>query len=76
MDRCARHPEFLTTDAVRLGVCASAGYVSYSIWKEARQESEGHFHRLVEAGEGRTRFLAVVGMGFSALFVVATFFGT
>ena len=58
-----------------LGVCASAGYVSYSIWKEARQESEGHFHRLVEAGEGRTRFLAVVGIGFSALFVVATVFG-
>jgi hypothetical protein len=57
-----------------LGVCASAAFVAFRSWKATRYESEGHAHHLVEAGEGRARFLALIGVAFSALFLIATIF--
>jgi hypothetical protein len=64
----------LAFHALTLGVCASAGFVAFRNWTATRHESAGHAHDLMEAGEGRARFLALIGMTFSALFFVATVF--
>lgn len=60
---------------VTLAVCASAGYVSYKIWNDTRDELEGDFDHVVELAHGRTRYLAMIGLWFSALFFAATLFG-
>jgi hypothetical protein len=44
-------------------------------WRATAQESPGPAHHLMEAGEGRTRYLSMIGMGFSLLFFVASVFG-
>jgi hypothetical protein len=58
-----------------LAVCASGFVVAYRSWGATAQELEGHGHHLIEAGEGRTRYLSMIGMGFSLLFFVASVFG-
>ncbi len=55
-----------------LAVCVSGFVVAYRTWKKTGRESEGHEHRLIEAGEGRTRYLGIIGMSFSVLFFIAT----
>jgi hypothetical protein len=60
---------------VTLCVCASAGFVSFVNWRRVHGEAAGPVSHLVEAGEGRTRFLGIVGMAFSTLFFAATIFG-
>jgi hypothetical protein len=60
---------------ITLGVCASAGYVSHRNWIETRSEAEGAIDEVIELGHGRTRYLAMIGIWFSALFFAATLFG-
>lgn len=64
----------LAFHALTLVVCASAGFVAFRNWTATRYEAEGHAHHLVEAGEGRARFLSFIGMAFSTLFFAATVF--
>jgi hypothetical protein len=59
---------------VTLAVCASAGWVSYTSWRETRPEAEGGTNEVMELGHGRTRYLAMIGIWFSALFFTATLF--
>jgi hypothetical protein len=42
---------------------------------ETHPEAEGGIHEVMELGHGRTRYLAMIGIWFSALFFVATLFG-
>jgi hypothetical protein len=65
-------PLILALDIVGLALIASGVWVSYRCWAATGQESEGHHHRLMEVGEGRTRFLGIVGMAFSAMFFLVT----
>jgi heme/copper-type cytochrome/quinol oxidase subunit 2 len=58
-----------------LAVCASGFVVAYRNWAATGQELPGHHHHLIEAGEGRTRYLSMIGMAFSVLFFVASAFG-
>ena len=58
-----------------LAVCASGFVVSWRNWAKTGEESEGHAHHLIEAGEGRTRYLGIIGMSFAALFFIATALG-
>jgi hypothetical protein len=46
---------------------ASGTGVSYLMWR-VTGPPEGHQHHLIERGEGRTRYLGIVGMGFGAMF--------
>jgi hypothetical protein len=39
------------------------------------RETEGHLHHLMEKGEGRTRYLSVIGMSFATLFFAVTLIG-
>lgn len=55
-----------------LAVCVAAGVVAYVNWRATGRETEGHVHHLMEKGEGRTRYLSLIGMCFSGLFFGAT----
>ncbi len=68
-------PLILGCFLVAMAICAAAGLVSYRNWSATGQESEGHVHHLMEKGEGRTRYLSVIGMAFSTLFFAAVLFG-
>jgi hypothetical protein len=68
-------PLVLACYLVTLLICASGFAVAYHAWRMTGSESEGHWHHLVEVGEGRTRYLSLIGMSFSALFFGATLFG-
>lgn len=52
----------------------AAGAVAYRNWRATRRELEGHAYAVFEAGEGRTRFLALWGMLTSAVFAAALVF--
>lgn len=54
-------------------LCAS---VSYRSWRATRAEQPGSTSHLLEVGEGRTRFIAVVGMLAGLGFCLAILFDT
>lgn len=64
----------VVVDLLALAAAAAAGYVAYGVFRRTQAEKEGGPHVLVEAGEGRTRFLAICGLFASALFLVAIAF--
>ena len=68
-------PLILACYVVALVACGSAGWVSWQSWRLSGTEVAGHAHHLLEKGEGRTRFLAAIGMAFSLLFCCAVLFG-
>jgi hypothetical protein len=59
-----------------LFICAAAGWTSWQTWDETRHEHKGAHERLLEVGEGRTRFLGLVGMVLAGGFFAATIFDT
>ena len=68
-------PLMLACYLITLAVCASSGWVSYRNWKITGSEMEGHAHHLMEKGEGRTRYLSLIGVAFSMIFFSTTFVG-
>ncbi len=65
-----------SVEAVALAICIAAGVAGWRNWSRTRDEKQGDLHHVVESGDGRTRFMALVGMMTSALFLVATAFAT
>jgi hypothetical protein len=65
-------PLTIACHVITLAVCVAAGAVSYVNWTTTGHETEGHIHHLMEKGEGRTRYLSLIGMCFSGLFFGAT----
>ena len=61
-------------EAVAIGICIAAGIASWLNWRRSRGEKLGDAHHVVQSGDGRTRFMAMVGMLTSALFLIATAF--
>jgi hypothetical protein len=59
----------LGTGAAALAVALLAGGSAWRSWR-ATQHGDGGQEALLEAGEGRTRFMAVAGMLLSAVFVL------
>lgn len=59
-----------------IAVAAAAWLVSWRSWQLTYEEKGGGEHHLLEAGQGRTRFLAMIGMMSSTLFLLALIFGT
>lgn len=69
-------PLSFAVEAAALALCIAAGIAGWRSWSRSSEEKQGGLHHLVESGDGRTRFMAVVGMMTSALFLVATAFAT
>jgi hypothetical protein len=68
-------PLILGCYVVTLILCVSGFVVAFRSWWISGSESEGHGHHLIEVGEGRTRYLAIIGMAFSILFFLVTLAG-
>ena len=54
-----------------IAICVLAGIVATRNWRLTREEKPGSAHHLIEAGDGRTRFMAMVGLLCSGLFGLA-----
>jgi hypothetical protein len=65
-------PLMLALDIIALALIASGFWVSYRCWVFTGEESEGRYHHLMDVGEGRTRFLGIVGMSFAVTFFLLT----
>ncbi|HEX7964158.1 MAG TPA: hypothetical protein VF651_00455 [Gammaproteobacteria bacterium] len=61
----------LVTDAAGILLAAVALLVSAAAWARVHKEREGSSHRLLDIGEGRTRFMAMAGILSSSLFLLA-----
>ncbi len=68
-------PLMLATYLLTLALCAAGFVVSLRNWRTTGQEAHGHHHHLIEVGEGRTRYLGIIGMAFSVLFFGVTVAG-
>ena len=66
----------LTVELIAIAVCVVAGLLAWRNWVRTRAEKEGTGHHLIEAGDGRSRFMAMVGLICSGLFLFATIFAT
>lgn len=60
----------LGTGAAALAVALLAGGSAWRSWRATQQEHEGGHEGLLEAGEGRTRFMALAGMLLGAVFAL------
>ena len=62
------------------GVCLLAGcasaLVAWRAWRGTRHEATSNWRNAVHRGSGRTRFLALLGVMSSAMFVAAILFST
>ena len=61
-------------EAAAIVICILAGLVAWRNWRLTRDEKEGSGHHLIESGDGRARFMAMVAMIVSGLFLLATVF--
>jgi len=68
-------PLMLTVNLSGIAIAIVAGLISWRSWRRTSDERPDSFHHLLELGEGRTRFMATVGMLTSALFLIALAFG-
>jgi hypothetical protein len=66
----------LTVELIAVAICVVAGLVAWRNWRRTRAEKEGSGYHLIESGDGRSRFMAMVGMICSGLFLLATAFAT
>jgi len=68
-------PIMIAVSIIGIVVAIAAALISWRSWRRTKDERPGSFHHLLELGEGRTRFMATVGMLTSALFLIALAFG-
>ncbi len=66
----------LAVELIAIAISIAAGLVAWRNWRRTRAEKEGSGHHLMEAGDGRSRFMAMVGLICSGLFLLATVFAT
>jgi hypothetical protein len=66
----------LGIEAAAIAICIAAGLMAWRNWRRTRAEKEGSGHHLMESGDGRSRFMAMVGLICSGLFLLATIFAT
>lgn len=66
----------MTVEAVAVVVCLAAGWVAWRSWRLMREEKGGSGHHVMESGDGRSRFMALVGLLCSGLFLLGILFAT
>jgi hypothetical protein len=64
-------PLVLACHLLALLLIASGTVVAFSIWRRTGPPQR-HSHHLIERGEGRDRYLGIVGMGFGTMFFLIT----
>lgn len=64
-------PLMLACHLIALVLIASGTMVAFRNWR-VTGPPHGHHHHLIERGEGRNRYLGIVGMGFGAMFFLMT----
>jgi hypothetical protein len=64
----------LAVEFAAILVCIVAGLVAWRSWRRTRNEKEGSGQRLMGSGDGRSRFMAMVGLICSGLFLLSTVF--
>ncbi|WP_161141903.1 hypothetical protein [Propylenella binzhouense] len=69
-------PVLAAINVVALAIAASGAVVSWRNWRLSQSEAKGAGRHLLEAGEGRTRFISVWGVLTGAGFFVAIAFDT
>ena len=72
----ALRPLLWSIDIVAIAIGIVAGLVAWRSWQRSQQEARGGAHTLIDAGEGRTRFLALCGMLASGGFLLALAFAS
>jgi len=72
----ALRPLLWGVDVVAIAIGIAAGLVAWRSWQRTQQEARGGAHTLIDAGEGRTRFLALCGILASAGFLLALVFAS
>lgn len=75
-DRQALRIALAVFDLIALVIAVFGGFISWRSWIKSREEARGSSTHAIEAGEGRTRFLALWGMLSSSLFLAALVFAT
>jgi hypothetical protein len=65
-----------TIDVLGVLLAIAGLVISALAWSRLRAESGGSPHHLLDAGEGRSRFLAMAGLLSSVLFLVALVFAS
>ena len=63
-------------NVVGIVLAIAGGLVAFRSWRRTFDEAPGSAHQLLDTGEGRTRFLAMLGVLTSVLFVLALLFAT
>lgn len=66
----------LVINLVALVIGAVGFFLSLRNWRRTREEGSGQFGALIEAGEGRTRFLSVWGLWAAIWFLLGIAFNT
>lgn len=59
---------------VNIATAVLAGFgmfIAWTNWRKTRHEAEGDVHQSADRGIGRTRFMALFGLSWSALFLFA-----
>ena len=69
-------PLMACIDAIGIVIAVAALLVSIGHWRRVRHEKQGTGQHLLDEGEGRTRFLAMLGILNSLLFLVALLFAS
>lgn len=67
-------PLLIGISAASLLLAIICMWLAYTAWKQSRHEDKGSEKHTVDIGEGRTRFLAMVGLLSSGLFLIAILF--
>ncbi len=66
----------LIINLVAVAVALVAASTAYRTWRLTRHEHPGNYGHALEAGEGRTRFLGIIGIMTGLGFFLATVFDT
>jgi hypothetical protein len=66
----------IAINLVALAIAALGIFMSWRIWLRTDEEAEGGHSHLINAGEGRTRFLAVWGIWSGVWFFIMIGFNT
>jgi hypothetical protein len=65
------HGALVTLSVVAIAVSLLCALLSYRSWRTTRHEFEGDHHHLLDAGEGRTRFMSMCALISSVMFALA-----
>jgi hypothetical protein len=68
------HPALSAVSLACFAAAFFSGYTAWRSWRRSHLEAKGEKTHTIDIGEGRTRFLALLGAYSSGLFLIAIFF--